>query len=1014
MNDFSEQPEYVEPTGESEIAEPEISVPAEDTPDQPDEYWAQVAGPWMQPATGAPDPSRIESQALVWFESLTLGEALEELLMRPVVTLRLFWQVLARDPSVLAEGERITPDDWPPEDEPEPEGGSTDDESGLGGDPGDDELPGDGAPVADEMARIDDEDSAAAGDLLDSVEMVAHVSPNLPFGAWVVLIALVVVLALIGGRALHGAAVDPVAHMQANTRGAGWWFGLAALMYAGAELLWQRDRWLAVLGTQKEKRPPESAEPTARPSRLWDGDPLDWVEEHVAQLFLLPVALILSALAFNLNVARDAQNRVRDVVLTTEGFVVWLASIGAWLAVMSVDVQRVLLRFSPARDQPRRQTPIWKTLQPAVLVRRASWPLVVIAVITGLGLAIRLDDLSAVPPEMTSDHIEKLLDSLKIYDGYRGIFFPNNGGREGFQMYVVALIGGPLGVGFNFDALKWATVIEGVITLPALWWMARQIVGTATEDQRRLGHWVGIALAALVAVSSWHLMLSRLGLRIVLTPLTTALVIGLLARVMRHNRLGDFLALGFVLGAGMYFYQANRMLPLLAVAGVGLAAAGQVRSRHDLRRVTGYGLGLVAVALAPLVIVLVIGRGLAISGEDGSLNWLIVLVAMLWFSVVALISRATEEPVLRYGGGLLAAGVIALAVYVPMFHYSELYSDQFWSRTRGRLFGDNVFMHVNPTTGRMESYDPSMSEQVERFWDQRDVFLANYQDALEMYHWEGDAAWINNAHGYPALDWAVGGLLVAGLTVGVGWALRRRESVPWLLPVAVLIMLLPSAMTLAYTIENPSFTRASGTIPPIFMLAALPLGLVCWQMARLKVGIIPVGHGAALLLIAIICAASFAPNRENFFADYRLNYSYSWKPYHEIAQPLRAFAESEGSYGNAFMIAYPHWLDHRILGTMAGDIRWPNGVVQRTDLPDVIARNAGTPYEYDPTVPLFVMYHRDDSETAAYLDELFPGGRHELYEYRYETLEPGFFEMGTFYIFSVDAGEIDEFDANSP
>ena len=51
---------------------------------------------------------------------------------------------------------------------------------------------------------------------------------------------------------------------------------------------------------------------------------------------------------------------------------------------------------------------------------------------------------------------EKLLDALRVNDGYRGIFFPNNGGREGFQMYFVALIAN-LGAGFSFNALKLAS-----------------------------------------------------------------------------------------------------------------------------------------------------------------------------------------------------------------------------------------------------------------------------------------------------------------------------------------------------------------------------------------------------------------------------------------------------------------------------------------------------------------------------------------------------------------------------
>jgi hypothetical protein len=288
------------------------------------------------------------------------------------------------------------------------------------------------------------------------------------------------------------------------------------------------------------------------------------------------------------------------------------------------------------------------------------------------------------------------------------------------------------------------------------------------------------------------------------------------------------------------------------------------------------------------------------------------------------------------------------------------------------------------------------------------VFRNNYWDALLMFHWKGDVAWINNPHGYPALDGVAGGLLILGLMAWGVLIARQRDPVLWLLPAGVLIMLLPSAMTLAYTIENPSFTRASGTIPGVFMLAALPVGMLCGQVSRLRVRTVrvPVGPVVGLALIASLLWYGIGWNWDKFFTIYRLNYVYSWKPYTEIAEPLREFARGEGSYGNAFMVAYPHWLDHRILGTMAGDIRWPNGLVTRDDLLPMIRRNQGTPYQYDPNKPLFVMYHVDDTETGEYLDSLFPGGEHTLYQYRYEALEPGLYTQGMFYIFTVQAGEI--------
>jgi hypothetical protein len=78
------------------------------------------------------------------------------------------------------------------------------------------------------------------------------------------------------------------------------------------------------------------------------------------------------------------------------------------------------------------------------------------------------------------------------------------------------------------------------------------------------------------------------------------------------------------------------------------------------------------------------------------------------------------------------------------------------------------------------------------------------------------------------------------------------------------------------------------------------------------------------------------------------------------------------------MIAWPHWLDHRILGTAAGDIHWPNGLVNREDLFAYLLLNADSPYAYDPDKPLFFMYNLSDAETEDWLHEVFPDGQDRI------------------------------------
>jgi hypothetical protein len=728
-----------------------------------------------------------------------------------------------------------------------------------------------------------------------------------------------------------------------------------------------------------------------------------WLQAHIYRLMLVPVALVLSALTYNLNVARDAAGRVDDIVITTGGGIAWLLSVVLWVAILTVDAPRLPGRSRSVGGAERSR---WRT--------RIGWPVVALVGVIILGAVFRLHNLASTPPEMTSDHIEKLLDSLHVGEGYRGIFFPNNGGREGFQMYLVAFIAQTLGVGFNFTALKLATVAEGLVTLPALWWMARQVIGTDTEQDRQIGNWVGVALAGLVAISSWHVMLSRLGLRIVLTPLTAALVIGFLARAMHHNRMRDYVALGAVLGAGTYFYQANRMLPIVVAIGIGLVLLGGIRRPRNLFGRAAEVIGFAAVALTPLLVAWYIGQVLEQSNFSNvhalgqRLTSSLFLLVLAWFGVLTLAVRTRRaDRLLQYGGGLLATVVVALAVYIPMYHYSQVRPDDFWNRTRGRMFGDNAFLRPDPVTGQTVAYEPRLGEQARLFWDRRDVFVRNYRDALEMFNWQGDAAWINDATGYPALDAMAGGLLILGLVV---WAVRaagRHDPVIWLLPLGGMVMLLPSAMTLAYPIENPSFTRASGVVPEAFMLAALPVGLLAWRLTRLpwRVWRIPLGAITALVLLAGLLGYGMRADWRYFFTNYRFGYIYSWKPYHEIAKPLHDFAHGEGSFGNAFVVAWPYWLDHRILGTVAGDLRWPNGLESREDLIPTINRNQGTPYQYNPAKPLFIMYNVNDVETTTFLQTLFPGGTLVLYQYNYET-QPGIYSQGSFYIYTVLAGKI--------
>lgn len=575
---------------------------------------------------------------------------------------------------------------------------------------------------------------------------------------------------------------------------------------------------------------------------------------------------------------------------TLVGFAAWAASIALWVAALAPAEWR-------ARAGAARLRVSWRS--------PTLWALVAIL---ALGAHFRLTELSAVPPEMTSDHVEKILDAQRVVDGQLQVFFPNNGGREAFQMYAMALLAQAPGLGMNFTTLKLLSALEGLVAILALYFLGREAIG---REQARLGNLVGLLLAALVAVSYWHVALSRLGLRIVLTTVVTALLLAFLARALRDNRRGDFILAGLTLGLGLYTYQAVRMLPLVVLAGVGLALLFRARS----------------------------GRAAA-----------------------------------RYLLNTAALVVVAFVVFVPLFGFWMQYPEDFWRRTQGRLLGDDVIQTVNDQ-GQIVERQATVQERLDAFNRNLPILADNLRGALLMFNWKGDVAWINAAPNRPAMDSATGALLVVGLAAWLARMVRRRDPFDWLVPVALLIMLLPSALSIAYPVENPSHTRTSGALPLAYLIAALPLALVVKSLVEQVGG--RRGRVAAGAAVALVVAGAYGANSATYFNNYYQAYVGSSLPYTEVGRVLRGFAESDGSFGNAFMIAYPYWWDHRAIGIEAGRVDWSNGIVSRAAVPQFLAdayARAGR-YRLDPDRDLLFLYAPDDDDTGAALREWFPQGR---------------------------------------
>jgi hypothetical protein len=194
---------------------------------------------------------------------------------------------------------------------------------------------------------------------------------------------------------------------------------------------------------------------------------------------------------------------------------------------------------------------------------RIEIPRKILPVLAAIALVVffRVYRLEEVPPQMVSDHAEKLLDVWDILQGQTAVFFTRNTGREGLQMYLTAAIIRLTGLELNFLSMKIGTVLAGLLTLPYIYLLGNEVGG-----RRR----AGLMAVLFCGIAYWPNVITRVALRFALYPLFVAPVLYYLLRGLRTSNRNDFILAGLFLGIGLHGYTPIRILPVVVVLGVGL------------------------------------------------------------------------------------------------------------------------------------------------------------------------------------------------------------------------------------------------------------------------------------------------------------------------------------------------------------------------------------------------------------------------------------------------------------
>ena len=211
-----------------------------------------------------------------------------------------------------------------------------------------------------------------------------------------------------------------------------------------------------------------------------------------------------------------------------------------------------------------------------------------------LGAFFRFHNLATVPGEMTSDHVEKLLDVARIAAGKSSpIFLPTNGGRESMFFFICAALVQWFGFGLTYYTLKLAAAVCGVLVIPFAYLLAAEL----TQDKR-----LALLAALLLAVGWWPVVIARNGLRFPLAPLFTAITLWLVVRGFQRSSTNALLLGGLSLGLGFYGYSAFRLVPLAVAMVCLLSWLHQRRAASSISATVIFAMASVfLIALVPMV-----------------------------------------------------------------------------------------------------------------------------------------------------------------------------------------------------------------------------------------------------------------------------------------------------------------------------------------------------------------------------------------------------------------------------
>jgi len=336
-----------------------------------------------------------------------------------------------------------------------------------------------------------------------------------------------------------------------------------------------------------------------------------------------------------------------------------------------------------------------------------------------------------------------------------------------------------------------------------------------------------------------------------------------------------------------------------------------------------------------------------------------VMIVAMFLGTLLTQSRKTVGPNL---GNMVILVVVAIYVFIPLARYAYEQPESYIFRAATRITDLETSVNGSPWL----------------------ILLDNVRKTLLMFNLVGDGVSISNVPFLRQLGFFSAILLVLGLA----WTIWHwREGLNLTVLISWAIMLLPTALSIAFPAEVPNAIRAMGAVPAVVVLCAISLTLVRRTFAqafprqpsrqvvlclsrdgdeqvvlRWRWGL-GVRHGLVAMLILALAFETWSVY-PTYFDDYRLglpeqNYSVTL----EMARAIDAFVDE----GEAYIKIMPYWYDGNAVRAQLrhADQSWHNEIGSfEANHPPL----AGDPGKF------MVIIHPGDQQSLAVLNQFYPSG----------------------------------------